>query len=75
MFVPLLNFFVESVIANGSMAVVTITELKCETDYTVIAGGEMGDGKLAGPKLILGKPPKIPCVSNQSHGNKLVKIY
>ena len=58
--------------ANGNMAVVVIAELKCETNYTIMAGGMMSDRTLAGPRLILGNPPMVSCVSNQSHGNKLV---
>ena len=54
---------------NSSIAVVNITELKCGIYFTIIAGGVMSDGTLAGPKLMLGKPPKISCVSIQSNGN------
>ena len=64
-----------SMIANSSIAVVNITELECGTDYTIIAGGVMSNGTLAGPRLILGKCPKISCVFIQSSGKKLIYGY
>ena len=57
---------------NG-MAIVTITELRCETNYTIIAGGMIG-GTLEGPRSVLGSTCPVFC--NQAKGEKVIhEVY